>query len=236
MLVLLVEDDPDYALVSSETLRFGGHEVATASGVGSARHFVMRSRPDLAVVDVVLPDGSGLDLCRWIRERDPELPVLMLSSLDRTADVLSGFSSGADDYITKPFHPSELIARVQALTRRAQVSSQPERRVLNHARAGLSFDQDTKTALFKGVDLGCTETEYAILHELAAAGQVMSYAQLNSRIWNYPNLQDGALLKGHVSSLRRKLRQAGCEGELVRTVHGVGYALNLDASSMADSA
>src|SRR5690606_18355629 len=109
MRIIVVEDDADFALVTTETLRFAGHEVAIATTVDAAQQLVERTIPDLAVIDIVLPDGSGLDLCRWIRERYPDVPLILLSSLNRTADILAGFSTGADDYMTKPFHPSELI-------------------------------------------------------------------------------------------------------------------------------
>ena len=123
MLALIVEDDEDYAEIIAQTLRRESHEVVTMGTVQQAVRFAEKKPPELAVLDVVLPDGSGLDLCRHLRETRPELPVIFLSSLDRSSDIIAGLNSGGDDYLTKPFHPGELLARVRALLRRAARAS-----------------------------------------------------------------------------------------------------------------
>ena len=229
MLILVAEDDEDYAEIIAETLRRDSHEVVIAGSVDGALRFAKQGKPDLAVLDVMLPDGSGLDVGRTIRDDRPDLPIIFLSSLDRASDVVAGFSAGADDYVAKPFHPSEFLARVRAVERsycnpRAE---EPQRAPSKIQARGLEFDEDNQSAYLDGKNLNCTRLEFEILREMATVpGQVLSHTFLNDRIWSYPNMRDGTLLKGHISSIRRKLRKAGGDEEMIRTVHGVGYAFN----------
>lgn len=229
MLILVAEDDEDYAEIIAETLRRDSHEVVIAGSVDGALRFAKQGQPDLAVLDIMLPDGSGLDVGRTIRDDRPDLPIIFLSSLDRTSDVIAGFNAGADDYVTKPFHPSEFLARVRAVERRyCNPRAEEPKRTPSKIRArGLEFDEENQSAYLNGKNLNCTRLEFEILREMATVpGQVLSHTFLNDRIWSYPNMRDGTLLKGHISSIRRKLRKAGGDEEMIRTVHGVGYAFN----------
>ena len=227
MLVLVVEDDEDYAEIVAELVRRDSHEAVIAGSAKSALRFAERRVPDLAVVDVMLPDGSGLDLCRQLRELQPPLPILFLSSLDRPSDVVAGFSSGGDDYMTKPFHPTEFVARIRALARRSHQTTRfaepgPPPKIV---AKGFELDPANQSAYLDGINLNCTRLEFEILQQLATyPGQVLSHAFLTEQIWNYTNVEDGTLLKGHVSSLRRKIRDAGGDENVIRTVHGVGYS------------
>ncbi len=228
MLVLVAEADVDYAEIVAESLRRDSHRVVIAGSASGARRFVERGFPDMAIVSAELPDGSGLDIVRELRDESDELPIIMLSAHDRCDDIVAGFDSGADDYIGKPFHPREFVARVRAVIRRTGSRSSsipaPEQRSLGGE--GLEFDHDNSAVYLNGVNLNCTRLEFDILKELAAVpGQVLSHAFLNERIWEYSNMHDGTLLKGHISALRRKLKQAGSSGTVIRTVHGVGYSL-----------
>ncbi len=229
MLILEAEDDEDYAEIIAETLRRDSHEVVIAGSVDGALRVAKQGKPDLAVLDIMLPDGSGLDVGRTIRDDRPDLPIIFLSSLDRTSDVIAGFSAGADDYVTKPFHPSEFLARVRAVERRyCNPRAEEPKRTTSKIRArGLEFDDEGRSTYLNGKNLNCTRLEFEILREMATVpGQVLSHTFLNDRIWSYPNMRDGTLLKGHISSIRRKLRKAGGDEEMIRTVHGVGYAFN----------
>ena len=241
MLVLVTEDDEEYAEIVAEILRRESHEVVIAGSVNGALRFVEQKLPDLAVLDVMLPDGSGHDVARELRKRSPELPILFLSSLDRVTDRIAGFDAGADDYVAKPFHPAEFVARVRALARRS-AGEVPVRRPQGVTVFGLVFDESNGAAYLDGTNLGCTPLEFDIMRELAAVpGQVLSHSYLNDRVWGYGSMTDGTLLKGHISAIRRKMRDAGGTEEMVRTVHGVGYSLvprepaESDADAEADA-
>lgn len=226
MLVLLVEDDEDYAEIISHTLTRDGHEVVHVDTLKGAVRFCERKQPELAILDVLLPDGTGLELCTALRQANAHLPVLFLSSLDRTQDVIAGLNAGADDYLPKPFHPGELLARTRSLLRRAYngsvVPAAPAERLVS---GGLELDVTNHTAAFDGADLGCTPIEIEILAQLVRyPGQALSHAFLTEKVWGYKNVSDATLLKGHMSSIRKKLREAGGDEETIRTVHGVGYS------------
>lgn len=227
MLILVVDDDEDYAELISQALRRDSHDVVSVSDATSAVRFVERKPPDLAVLDVMLGDTTGLELCGTLRQRQPDLPVIFLSSLDRVADVVAGLESGGDDYITKPFHPSELVARVRAVGRRPQTSQvEPRTAPRKISVLGLELDPVNHSASLNGINLLCTRTEFDILRELAEyPGQVLSYAFLTERVWGYKNVDDATLLKARISTIRRKIRDAGGNEEMIRTVHSVGYSL-----------
>ena len=149
MLVLVLEDDEDYADIISHTLSRDSHDVVVVGTVAGAIKFAEKKTPDMAVLDVVLPDGSGLEVCKRLREIKPGMPVVFLSSLDRTGDVIAGLNIGGDDYVTKPFHPGELLARVRAVIRRAEPTAVQERpanqRLSSH---GVEIDLATHAASF----------------------------------------------------------------------------------------
>lgn len=226
MLVLVVEDDEDYAEIISQTLRRDSHDVVITGSASGAVRFASLKPPAMAVLDVILPDGSGLDLCKRLRESHPAMPVIFLSSLDRASDVVAGLNGGGDDYMTKPFHPSELLARVRAVARRsapgavAEILAPPRIKAL-----GLELDVANQAAYLDGINLNCTRLEFEILCQMVKfPGQVLSHAFLSEQVWGYKNVNDATLLKGHVSSLRAKIRLAGGNEDLIHTVHGVGYS------------
>lgn len=227
MLVLVLEDDKSYAEVITHTLKRAAHEVIALGAVQEAKAFSRRKMPDLAVLDVSLPDGTGFEACASLRELSPDIPILMLSALDRSTDIVAGLDAGADDYLTKPFHPSELVARVNALIRRSgtRPAARDTSNVVMHGK--LSVDSEGQLAMFDGRDLGCTKIEVDILSELVRhPSQALSHAFLTERIWGYKNMRDATLLKGHISSLRKKIRDAGGDPSVIRTVHGVGYSMS----------
>jgi len=225
MLALVVEDDQDYASIIEYTLKRGGHEVVVALTSSAALNFCRRKRPELVLLDVRLPDGSGYELCKALRQSNPDLPMLFLSSMDSPAAIVEGLQQGADDYLTKPFHPSELLARVSAIVRRSGRSAPgAERTARRIETSGFVVDLDECRAHYLGRDLQCTPTEIEILAELLSyPGEVLSYQLLTNKIWGYTNVHDSTMLKGHVSALRRKLREANVPDRLVQTVHNVGY-------------
>jgi two-component system OmpR family response regulator len=222
---MVVEDDPDYAEIIAHTLRRDSHEVVVLDSVGAALQFAQRKPPALAVLDVVLPDGSGYDVCKQLQKTNADIRVIFLSSLDRPSDAIAGLESGGDDYVTKPFHPGEFIARVRAVMRRDEATGAGPAQMERIEAGALQLDPAAASAYYNGIDLHCTRLEVDILSQLARyPGQALSHAFLTERIWGYSNVSDATLLKGHISAIRRKLRDAGGSEDLVRTVHGIGYS------------
>src|SRR5690606_35165539 len=178
-----------------------------------------RGSLDMAILDDHLGDDASLDVAREIRDESPDLPIIVVSENGRAANIVAAFEAGADDYIQKPFHPSEFTARVRAVARRYRrlrvaPAVGPAPRISGR---GLEFDDENASTYLDGRNLGCTRLEFDILKEMAAVpGQVLSHRFLNERIWSYSNLEDGTLLKGHVSAIRRKLRDAGGRPEMIR--------------------
>jgi two-component system, OmpR family, KDP operon response regulator KdpE len=227
MLTLVVEDDPDYADIIAHTLRRDAHDVVVLDSVEDACRFSEKKAPELAILDVVLPDGSGLDLCSKLRKMQPNLPVIFLSSMDRSSDVIEGFERGADDYVTKPFHPTELLARVRSVVRRSGQEAAEYPRAQRIQANGVEIDLQNQAAYLDSTNLNCTPIEIDILAQLVRfPGQALSHAFLTEQVWGYKNISDASLLKGHMSSLRRKIRNVTGNEEMIRTVHGVGYSFS----------
>ena len=228
MLVLVVEDDEDYAEIIAQTLKRGCYEVVVTGTASSAVRFASQKKPGLAVLDVCLPDSSGLDLLQRLRESLPLLPIIFLSSVDRAADVVAGLNAGGDDYMTKPFNPSELLARIRAVTRRTNPALVTDRITPPRISAfGLELDVANQAAYLDGINLNCTRLEFEILCQIVTyPGQVLSHSFLSEQVWGYKNVSDATLLKGHVSSLRHKIRNAGGNEDIIHTVHGVGYSFS----------
>lgn len=227
MLILVVDDDEDYGEIISLALQRDSHDVVTVTDPTAALRFVDAKRPDLVVLDVALGDESGIDVCKRLRARQLDMPVIFLSSLDRTGDIVAGLDSGGNDYITKPFHPSELVARVRAAGRRPRAAPAGETAASRKITVlNLELDPANHSASLDGINLLLTRLEFQILRELAEyPGQVLSHAFLTERIWGYKNIDDATLLKARMSAIRRKIRDAGGNEDMIRTVHGVGYSL-----------
>ncbi len=223
MRMVIADGDGEYAEIIAEALRRDGHETRMAGTGAAALQAAAQFVPGAAVLEAELPDGPGCAVARELRAQWPAIGIVFVSRLDRECDVLAGFAAGADDYVGKPFHPAVLVARVRALARRAGTGLVPAAPVRG---CGLEFDAERRAAYFNGRDLRCTPIELAILQAMAALpGQALPHAFINQRVWSYPNLPDGTLLKGHVSAIRRKLREAGGSDAMLRTVPRVGYAL-----------
>jgi len=221
--VLVVDDAPEFGQLVGAVLGAAGHSIVQAPDLASARAELEESRVDLVVLDLGLPDGDGLDLCRWVRSNG-DTYVLVVSGRDQTDDGVAALEAGADDFLGKPFTPRELSARVEALLRR------PRRQT---ATAGTRVFGDTVidpvartvTVAGKGVEL--TRIEFGLLEALSAEPRgVLSRAELLEKVWGPNWFGDDHVVDVHMANLRRKIERPG-QPSILRTVRGVGYGMAL---------
>jgi DNA-binding response OmpR family regulator len=216
---LVVEDAVEYVQAVSAVLRQNGHQARVAGTLSEALAELSVKSPDLVILDLTLPDGDGLELCRRIRERT-DAYVIILTGRDEEVDKVIGFSMGADDYVTKPFSPREFGARVEAMARRPrQSTAEPvERRVGN-----LLIKVASRELLVNGESVDLTRTEFEIIEIVTASPKmVFTRAQLLERLWGKTWFGDDHVIDVHIANLRKKLRAAGGD-DPIRTVRGVGY-------------
>ncbi|MFJ4095673.1 response regulator transcription factor [Kitasatospora sp. NPDC089913] len=217
--VLVVEDDPGVRTTLDQLLRFEGYSVLTATDGQDALELLERHRPDLAVVDVVMPRLDGLALCRMLRRRGDRLPVLVLTARHQLGDRVAGLDAGADDYLAKPFATEELLARIRALLRRSAPAADPG--VL--ACQDLAVDTAARRAHRGDRLLDLTKTEFDLLELLLRnQGAVLTRPQIYERIWGYDFDTDSRSLDVYIGYLRRKSEEGG-EPRLIHTVRNVGY-------------
>ena len=221
--LLVVEDEPTILELLSGSLRFAGFDVLTAASGREALHLAAASRPDLILLDVMLPDGDGFDVIRAIRAGGPRMPVIFLTALSHVHERVAGLTLGGDDYITKPFSLDEVLARIRAVLRRCGGPGTGDSRL---AVADLELDEDTHEVWRHGSPVALTPTEFKLLRYLMVhAGQVLSKAQILDHVWDYSFGGDGNVVEPCISYLRRKADQG--EPRLIHTIRGVGYVLRV---------
>jgi DNA-binding response OmpR family regulator len=218
--ILIVEDEPTIARAVADRLAAEGFAIETAADGPSAVDRARTYRPDLIVLDVMLPGFDGLEVCRRVQAERP-VPVLMLTARDDETDLLVGLGVGADDYITKPFSLRELAARIRAILRRVERSASPPDG--EPLRAGpLEIDPKARRVRRNGREVHLTPTEFELLGCLARnEGAVLTRAVLLEQVWDWAGASGTRAVDSHVKALRRKLGS-----DLIRTVHGVGYSLD----------
>lgn len=224
--VVVIEDEPTITRAIADRLTAEGWEVTTALDGPSGVRTVAEVRPDVVVLDVMLPGFDGLEVCRRIQADEP-VPVLMLTARDDETDMLVGLGVGADDYMTKPFSMRELAARLKALLRRVRRAGPPAATETEQNVAlefgDLVIDRAGRRVMRAGVPAHLTPTEFDLLLCLAnAPGTVLTREQLLADVWDWIDATGTRTVDSHVKALRRKLG-----ADLVRTVHGVGYALEI---------
>ncbi len=229
--ILVVDDEPDLLELVEYNLREAGYTVVTAKDGAAAMAEVRRQRPDLILLDVMLPDVSGTELCRRLR-RDPDtsrIPIMMLTARGQEIDRVVGFELGADDYVVKPFSPRELALRVQAVLRRAStttVDSAP-RIVIGK----LVIDVARHQVMVEDEEIPVTALEFKLLLDLITRrGRVQSRDALLDRVWGYAPGIETRTVDTHVKRLREKL---GAASEYIETVRGVGYRVREDLTETA---
>jgi DNA-binding response OmpR family regulator len=220
--VLVVDDEPIVREVVVRYLAREGHRTLEAGDGDSARDAIVRSEPDLVVLDVMLPGTDGLELCRWIRSSS-DLPVIMLTARGEEADRIVGLELGADDYVTKPFSPRELAARVKSVLRRAAPAGIDEEQL---SFGDVRLERGTRDVWKSGRDVRLTAKEFDLLWFLAShPRRVFSRDQLMASIWGYTAAFDTGTVTVHVRRLREKLEDEPSDPRHLQTVWGVGYRL-----------
>jgi DNA-binding response OmpR family regulator len=218
--VLVVDDEPIVREVVVRYLEREGYRTLEAADGEHARELLERDPPHLVVLDVMLPGLDGLSLCRWIRARS-ELPVILLTARGEEADRIVGLELGADDYVTKPFSPRELAARVRTVLRRASPVARSDARL---SLGDLEIDAGTREVTKAGEPLKLTAREFDLLWFLASnRRRVFSRDQLMDRVWGYEAALDTGTVTVHVRRLREKIEDDPSRPKLLETVWGVGY-------------
>jgi len=219
--ILVVEDDPSIRLGIQRNLSFEGYRVVTAATGKEGLEAAFREKPDLVLLDVMLPGPSGLEICRSIRRHDPALPILIVSARGQEQDRVTGLDLGADDYIAKPFGVKELVARVRSALRR--------RRALAHEEKPFSFgtcevDFAARVLRVKGKEQECSPKEFELLRYLVRnKGVVVSRDQILNRVWGWEYEGTARTIDNFVQKLRQKIGDDPDEPRWIRTVRGVGY-------------
>jgi DNA-binding response OmpR family regulator len=217
-LICVIEDEVVIAGAVAKRLEAEGFAVVIAHDGPEGVALCDRTRPDVVVLDLMLPGIDGLEVCRRI-QRDRPVPVLMLTARDDEADVLVGLGVGADDYMTKPFSPRELVARIRALLRRVERRPEPVGELTE--LGALRVDPASRRVTVDGDEKHLTPTEFDLLRTMAARpGVVFTREQLLAEVWGWRDGSGHRTVDSHIRGLRRKLGSS-----LVRTVHGIGYAL-----------
>ena len=221
--VLVVDDEPNIVDVVSMALRFHGYAVETAGTGADALSAVTAFRPDLIVLDVMLPDMEGFDVAKRLGAQRADVPIIFLTARDATEDKVTGLTIGGDDYITKPFSLEEVVARVRAVLRRTR-GEQDDTSVL---RVGdLELDEDTREVRRDGTDIELSPTEFKLLRYLMLnANRVLSKAKILDHVWQYDFGGQATVVETYISYLRRKIDIV--DPPLIHTVRGVGYSLRV---------
>jgi two-component system OmpR family response regulator len=225
--LLVVDDEPDIVELLSASLKYHGYAVATAKSGREAMEEARRFRPDMILLDVMMPELDGFDVLRRLRGEGTRTPVLFLTARDATEDKIKGLTLGGDDYVTKPFSLSEILARIQAVLRRANdpaggASSMPPGRTF----ADSELDDDTHEVFKAGQEVPLSPTEFKLLrYFMTNPGRVLSKAQILDHVWQYDFGGDAGVVESYVSYLRKKIDTT--EPRLLHTLRGVGYSLRL---------
>jgi len=222
--LLVVDDEPSIRELLSASLKFAGFEVYTAEDGAEALRLAEQHKPDLVVLDVMLPDMDGFSVTRRLRERGREMPVVFLTARDETSDKVQGLTVGGDDYVTKPFSLEEIVARIRAVLRRTGVTGGPDSGML--VFHDLELDEDGHEVRRAGKLVELSPTEFKLLRYLMLnPNRVLSKAQILDHVWAYDFNGEAGIVESYISYLRRKVDIV--DPPLIHTKRGVGYVLRL---------
>jgi len=222
--ILVVDDEASITELLGLALRYEGFEVATAADGRRALAAATDFRPELIVLDIMLPDYDGFEVARRLSAQGQRIPILFLTARDTTEDKVRGLTLGGDDYVTKPFSIEELIARIRAILRRAAGADESSRLSF----ADLEMDEDTHEVFRAGTPVDLTATEFKLLRYLLLnPRRVLTKDQILDHVWQYDFGGNANVVETYISYLRRKLDPLG--PPLIHTVRGVGYSLRLPA-------
>lgn len=221
--LLVVDDEPVILELLAGALRFAGFDVLTASTGAEALRAAAAGRPDLILLDVMMPGCDGFEVIRRIHDGGPRIPVIFLTARDTPRDRVAGLSLGGDDYITKPFSLDEMLARISAVLRRSTGEAEPASRL---AIADLELDQDSHQVRRAGTEVTLAPREFKLLRYLMTnAGRVLSREQILDHVWDYNFTGDSNIIESYISTLRRKIDTA--EPRLIHTIRSIGYVLRI---------
>jgi two-component system, OmpR family, response regulator len=220
--VLVVDDEAVLAEMVSMALRYEGWNISTAGDGSSAIAAARAQRPDVVVLDVMLPDMSGLDVLHKLREENPQLPVLLLTAKDAVEDRIAGLTAGGDDYVTKPFSIEEVVLRLRALLRRTGVTTVDSGAQL--VVGDLVLDEDSHEVMRAGEPISLTSTEFELLRFMMRnSKRVLSKAQILDRVWSYDFGGRSNIVELYISYLRKKIDNG--REPMIHTLRGAGYVL-----------
>ncbi len=219
--LLIVDDEDNLRSMLAAALQHHGFTVTTAENGRVALDVIPKERPDLVLLDVMMPDLDGFEVCRRLRQEGNRTPVLFLTARDATEDKVRGLTLGGDDYLQKPFSLDELVARAEAVLRRTNAGNGSS---TVHECGDLVMDDDAHRVLRAGEDVSLSPTEYNLLRYLLVnQGRVLSKAQILDHVWKYDFGGDGGVVETYIGYLRKKVDHV--EPRLIHTIRGVGYTL-----------
>src|SRR5690625_654529 len=223
--ILVVDDEPSIGTLLKFNLKQAGYNVLTAEDGPSGLEAALNEKPDLMVLDLMLPGMDGIDVCKTLRQEKVNLPILMLTAKDDEFDKILGLELGADDYLTKPFSPREVVARVKAILRRSQTEdAEQSEQILKIG--DLEIHLDRYDVYFKDRQLVLTPKEFELLLYLANhRGKVPSRDQLLNGVWDFQYDGDTRIVDVHISHLREKIEEETKNPMYIRTIRGFGYKL-----------
>ncbi|MBO7745261.1 response regulator transcription factor [Paenibacillus sp. MWE-103] len=224
--ILIVDDEPSISMLLEFNLKLAGYEVRCVQDGEAVFDLLKPFRPDLIVLDLMLPKMDGIQVCRELRKQNNAVPIIMLTALQDVTDKIAGLDNGADDYMTKPFSPQELLSRIQAIFRRTQALPGAREQVV-HEIGRMSVLADQREVQIDGKPVELTPKEFELLLFLCRhRGKVLSRQQLLHGVWDYHFLGDTRIVDVHISHLRDKIEKNARTPEYIMTVRNVGYKLS----------